>query len=82
VTGHDCATYQANIHCFQFSPFICKFDSILGPQFFKMIEFCPLQFETKLIIKLNYNLYIHVKIFFYHLYIKSLIKYSCYFIKN
>ena len=52
----------------------------LVSQFFKMIQFCALQFETKLIIKLNYNLYIHVKIFFYHLYIKSLPKYSYYFI--
>jgi len=35
-----------------------------SPHFFKMIQFCPLQCETKLIIKLNYNLYIHVKIIF------------------
>ena len=37
-----------------------------------MIQFCPLQFETKLVNKINYNLYIHVKIFFLNLYIKSL----------
>jgi len=29
-----------------------------------MIQFCPLKFETKLVIKLNYNLYIHIKIIF------------------
>jgi len=33
-------------------------------QSFKMIQFCPLPFETKLVNKLNYNLYIHVTITF------------------
>jgi len=36
--------------------------------FFKIIQFCHLQFVTKLVIKLNYSLYIHVKIIFYDLY--------------
>jgi len=44
----------------------------LVPQFFKMIQFCPFQFETKLVTKFNYNLYIHVKIIVLNLYIKSL----------
>ena len=38
------------------------------PQFFKIIQFCHLPFETKLVNKLNYNLYIHVTITFYNIY--------------
>jgi len=30
-----------------------------------MIKFWPLQFEIKLVIKLNYNLYIHVKFLYF-----------------
>jgi len=40
--------------------------------FLKTIQFYLFQFETKLVNKLNYNLYIHVKIIFLNLYIKSL----------
>jgi len=57
---------------FQFNSSIYNFDLIyffyfkfwlnLDSLFFKMIKFCVLQFKTKLVIKLNYNLYIHVKI--------------------
>jgi len=57
--------------CFQFSPLL-NFWFNLVPQFFKMIQFHPLQFETKLVTKFNYNLYIHVKIIVLNLYIKSL----------
>jgi len=38
----------------------------------KMIQFRPLQFETKLVTKFNYTLYIHVKIIVLNLYINSL----------
>jgi len=74
-------TCQTNREYFQFSLPIYNFELLfnLVPLFFKMIQFYPLQFGTKLTIKLNYNLYIHVKIIFYHLYIKSLPKYSYYF---
>jgi len=41
----------------------------LVSQFFKMIQFLPFQFETKLVTKFNYNLYIHVKIIVLNLYI-------------
>jgi len=37
-----------------------------------MIQFRPFQFETKLVDKFNYNLYIHVKIIVLNLYIKLL----------
>ena len=37
-----------------------------------MIQFRPFLFETKLVNKLNYNLYKHVKIIVFNLYIKSL----------
>jgi len=37
-----------------------------------MIQFRPFLFETKLVNKLNYNLYKHVKIIVLNLYIKSL----------
>jgi len=39
-----------------------KFLVQFSTQFFKMIPFRPFQFETKLVNKLNYNLYIHVTI--------------------
>jgi len=44
----------------------------LVSQFFKTIQFCSFQIETKLVNKFNYNLYIHVKIIVLNLYIKSL----------
>ena len=44
----------------------------LVPQIFKTIQFCHFQFETKLVTKFYYNLYIHVKIIVLNLYIKSL----------
>jgi len=44
----------------------------LVPQFFKIIQFCSFKFETKLVNKFNYNLYIHIKIIVLNLYIKSL----------
>jgi len=44
----------------------------LIPQLFKMVQFFPSQFETKLVNKFNYNLYVHVKIIVLNLYIKSL----------
>ena len=44
----------------------------LVPNFIKMIKFRHFQFETKLVTKFNYNLYIHVKIIVLNLYIKSL----------
>ena len=56
---------------FQFSPLL-NFLFNLVPQFFKMIQFCPFKFETKLVNKFNYNLYIHIKIIVLNLYIKSL----------
>ena len=37
-----------------------------------MIQFRHFQFETKLVTKFNYNLYIHVKIIVLNLYFKSL----------
>jgi len=79
VAGHNCVTCQTNIGCFNL---VSLFENLIqfSPPIFKMIQFCPLQCEIKLIIKLNYNLYIHVKIIFYHLYIKLLPIYSCYFI--
>jgi len=40
----------------------------LVPQFFKIIQFRHLPFDTKLVNKLNYNLYIHVTITFYNIY--------------
>jgi len=49
-----------------------KFLVQFSTQIFKMIQFCPFQFETKLVTKFNYNLYIHVKIIVLNLYIKSL----------
>jgi len=49
-----------------------KFLVQFSTQFFKMIQFRPFQIETKLVTKFNYNLYIHVKIIFLNLYIKSL----------
>jgi len=57
--------------CIQFSP-LFKFFVQFSTQFFKMIQFRPFQFETKLVTKFNYNLYIHVKIIVLNLYIKSL----------
>ena len=56
--------------CFQFCLFIYNFD--LSSFFFKWNNLVPLKFETKLIIKLNYNLYIHIKSLKKKLYIKSL----------
>jgi len=36
-----------------------------------MTQFFPFKFETKLVSKFNYNLYIHIKIIVLNLYIKS-----------
>jgi len=49
-----------------------KFLVQFSTQFFKIIQFRHLSFETKLVNKLNYNLYKHVKIIVLNLYIKSL----------
>ena len=49
-----------------------KFLVQFSTQFFKMIQSRHFQFETKLITKFNYNLYVHVKIIVLNLYIKSL----------
>jgi len=46
--------------------------STLFSLFFKTIQFCLFQFKTKLVNKLNYNLYIHVIIICFNIYIKSL----------
>ena len=45
-----------------------KFLVQFSTQFFKIIQFRYLPFETKLVNKLNYNLYIHVTITFYNIY--------------
>jgi len=54
------------------------FNSVL--QFFKTIQFYHLQFDIRLVHKLNYNLYIHVTIIFFQ-YIHQIIspKYLNYF---
>jgi len=45
-----------------------KFLVQFSTQFFKIIQFRHLPFETNLVNKLNYNLYIHVTITFYNIY--------------
>ena len=45
-----------------------KFLVQFSTQFFKIIQFHHLPFETKLVNKLNYNLYIHVTIIFSNIY--------------
>ena len=45
-----------------------KFLVQFSTQSFKIIQFRHLPFETKLVNKLNYNLYIHVTITFYNIY--------------
>ena len=44
-----------------------------------MIQFCPSHFKIKLVIKLNYNLYKHVKIIF-NIFIDQITNYSFYFL--
>jgi len=48
-----------------------KFLVQFSTQFFKIIQFRHLPFETKLVNKFNYNQYIHVTITFSNIYIKS-----------
>jgi len=48
-----------------------KFLVQFSTEFFKIIQFRHFSFETKLVNKLNYDLYIHVTITFYNIYIKS-----------
>jgi len=67
----ECYTRDSGNSCFQFSP-LFKIWFNLVSQFFKMIQFRPFQFETKLVNLFNYNLYIRIKIIVLNLYIKSL----------
>jgi len=69
VYNHD--TWQCKT-CFQFILLSKIFLFNLVPLLFKMIQFFPFRFESKLVNKLNYSLYIHVTIFFFNIYIKSL----------
>jgi len=62
-------TRDSDNNCFQFNP-LFKYLVQFSTQFFKMIQSRPPQFETKLVNKLNYNLYIHVTITFSNIYIK------------
>jgi len=65
VSVYHCATWQLTIMTrgsgnvvFNLVPQF-KFLVQFSTQFFKMIQFRHLQSETKLVNKLNYNLYIH-----------------------
>jgi len=57
--------------CFQFS-LLLKFSVQFSTKFFKTIQFYPFKFETKLVNKFNYNLYMHIQIIVLNLYMKSL----------